>query len=135
MNFFEEIEDIRKAIFTERRLETLLAAYQAELREWCADFREQGYAETKALLSALLSEDQRAKLEEVEAGGMSNLAPPCASPFRAACSPPSNSTSPESRRRTSSPHWSWTSWRPSQGTAAASACWTGRANGRSALRR
>lgn len=73
MNFFEEIEDIRKAIFTERRLETLLAAYQAELRERYADFREQGYAEAKALLPALLSEDQRAKLAEVEAGGMSSL--------------------------------------------------------------
>lgn len=73
MNFFEEIEDIRKKIFTEQRLETLLEAYQAELRKQGLDLWEERYAEAKAALPALLSEDQQAKLAEIETGGMGNL--------------------------------------------------------------
>lgn len=73
MNFFEEIEDIRKEIFTEQRLETLLVAYQAGLQEQGLDLWEERYAVAKAALPALLSEDQQAKLAEIETGGMGNL--------------------------------------------------------------
>lgn len=73
MNFFKEIEDIRKKIFTEQRVETLLAAYQAGLRERGLEMWEVNYAEAKAALPAVLSGEQQAELAEVEAGGMDNL--------------------------------------------------------------
>lgn len=73
MKFFEEIKDIKKKIFTEQRVETLLAAYQAEMREQCLDLWEENYTAAKATLPVLLSEEQQARLAEIEAGGMENL--------------------------------------------------------------
>lgn len=73
MNIKSELEAMRKRMFTDQLLDSILAAHKKELAETGFEADAQNYAEAKRALAAMLNEGQKESLAEVEAAYLDNL--------------------------------------------------------------
>lgn len=68
MNFGREIDEIKKELYSDKRLKNLFRSYLLDQKESKLDMREQLYAEGEATLPKLLTDGQQKKLFDIEGG-------------------------------------------------------------------